>query len=97
MQAVLKLQNSSPQDAVDTKTSHQLQKQLDIFMEKKSIKDTTTGWEIPEPPPAASGKAVMLPTLPSGALFPKSSICCWPGGGGDTKGAGPSVSFALCY
>lgn len=67
MQAVLKLQNSSPQNVVDTKTLHKLEKPLDAFMEKTSIKDTTDGQEIPEPLPAESKRAQMLPpgyTLP---------------------------------
>lgn len=67
MQAALKLQNSSPQNVVDTKTLHKLEKPLDTFMEKTSIKDTTDGQENPEPLPAESKRAEVLPpgyTLP---------------------------------
>lgn len=71
MQAVLKLQNSLPQDTVNTKTLRELEKLLDTFTEKKSSKDTTAGQEIPEPPLAESGRAEMLPSLPSGSTLPK--------------------------
>lgn len=40
-------------------------------MEKESIKDITAGQEIPEPPPAESRRAEMLPTLPSGYVLPE--------------------------
>lgn len=71
MQAVLKLRNSLPQDAMDTKILHELEKQLDIFMEKKSNKDTITGQGIPEPLLAESGRVEMLPTFPLGYTVPK--------------------------
>lgn len=71
MQAVLKLRNSSPQDALDTKTLQELEKQLDTFMENKSRKDSTAGQEIPEPPPAEHGRTEMLPTLTWGYALPK--------------------------
>ena len=53
---------------MDIKTLHQLEKQLDTSPEKKSIKGTTAGQGIPEPSPAESQRAEMLP---SGYALPK--------------------------
>ena len=81
---------------MDTKTLHELEKQLDTFMEKKSIKDTTTGQEIPEPPPADEREGRDAPHAPLG-LHSSQRVAFAVGhcGAEDTEGAGPLVSSAV--